>query len=116
MGCGRLYPGTAVGPRRPSGAGAPRSLVGGPRPKPSARRPEENSSALLPDRLVALDVTAGPERRRLLESEEIALPDGCRVAPDEVLGPSRPGSRLIVAGDAACNVSLSRWKHGFDFF
>lgn len=57
---------------------------------------------MLPDRLAALDVPAGPERHRLLEGEEVVLPDGCRIAPDEVLGPPRRGSRLIVVGDAAC--------------
>ncbi|MGH6899862.1 MAG: MBL fold metallo-hydrolase [Geminicoccaceae bacterium] len=63
---------------------------------------EKARPPMLPDRLVALDVPAGPERRRLLEGEEVVLPDGRRIAPDEVLGPPPPGSRLIVVGDAAC--------------
>jgi ribonuclease Z len=61
---------------------------------------QKSRARLLPDRLAALDVPAGPERRRLLEGEEIVRPDGRRIAPAEVLGPPRPGSRLIVIGDA----------------
>jgi ribonuclease Z len=62
---------------------------------------EKSRPRMLPDRLAALDILAGPERRRLLEGEEIVLPDGRRIAPDEVLGPPQRGARLIVAGDAA---------------
>jgi ribonuclease Z len=55
---------------------------------------------MLPDRLAALEVPAGPERRRLLRGEAVVLPDGRRVAPDDVLGPPRPGVKLVVVGDA----------------
>ncbi len=61
---------------------------------------QKSRPRLLPDRLAALEVPAGPERRRLLEGQEILLADGRRVAPTEVLGQPRPGSRLIVIGDA----------------
>jgi hypothetical protein len=55
---------------------------------------EENSRPrMLPDRLAALDVLAGPARRRLLEREEIVLPGGRRIAPAEVLG-----GRSVVPG------------------
>ena len=62
---------------------------------------EKSRPRLLPDRLAALDVPAGPERRRLLEGEAVVLPDGRRIAPDEVLGPPQRGARLVVVGDAA---------------
>ncbi len=62
---------------------------------------EKPRRRMLADRLLALDVPAGAERRRLLEGEEVVLPDGRRIAPDEVLAPPRRGSRLIVVGDAA---------------
>jgi ribonuclease Z len=62
---------------------------------------EKSRPRMLPDRLAALNVPAGPERRRLLEGEEIVLPDGRHIAPDDVLAPPQPGSRLVVVGDAA---------------
>jgi ribonuclease Z len=62
---------------------------------------EKPHSRMLPERLAALDVPAGPERRRLLRGETVVLPDGRRIAPDEVLARPEPGTRLIVVGDAA---------------
>jgi ribonuclease Z len=62
---------------------------------------EKPRPRLLPNRLAALDVPAGPERRRLLRGEAVVLPDGRRIAPDAVLGPPRPGARLVVVGDTA---------------
>ena len=62
---------------------------------------EKPRPRMLPERLAALDVPVGPERRRLLRGETVVLPDGRRIAPDQVLGAAQPGSRLIVVGDAA---------------
>ncbi len=56
---------------------------------------------MLPERLAALGVPAGPERGRLLAGEEIVLADGRGIAPAEVLAPPQPGTRLVVVGDAA---------------
>jgi ribonuclease Z len=55
---------------------------------------------LRPERLAALDVPAGPERRRLLQGDPVVLADGRTIAPDEVVGPPAPGTRLVVVGDA----------------
>jgi ribonuclease Z len=62
---------------------------------------EQPRLRMLPERLAALDVPAGPERRRLLRGETVVLPDGRTIAPDEVVGPPQPGTRLVVVGDAA---------------
>jgi ribonuclease Z len=62
---------------------------------------EKPHPRMLPERLAALDVPAGPERRRLLRGETVVLPDGRQIAPGEVLAPPQPGTRLIVVGDAA---------------
>jgi ribonuclease Z len=62
---------------------------------------EKPRPRMLPDRLAALEVPAGPERGRLLRGETVLLPDGRRIAPDEVLAPPEPGTRLVVVGDAA---------------
>src|SRR5687767_5699369 len=49
----------------------------------------------------ALGVPAGPERGRLQHGEAIALADGSVVTPELVLGPARPGRKVVVAGDTA---------------
>jgi ribonuclease Z len=62
---------------------------------------EQPRPRMLPERLAALAVPAGPERRRLLDGETVVLADGRTIAPSEVLGPLAPGARLVVIGDAA---------------
>ena len=46
-----------------------------------------------------LGVPFGPERSRLVAGEAISLPNGRRVAPDDVLGPLERGAKLVVVGD-----------------
>jgi ribonuclease Z len=48
-----------------------------------------------------LGVPSGPERGRLQAGEPVALGDGRTVAPEEVLGPPRPGRKVVLSGDTA---------------
>ena len=49
----------------------------------------------------ALGVPAGRERGQLQGGEAITLADGRVVAPEAVLGPSRPGRKIVLTGDTA---------------
>ena len=49
----------------------------------------------------ALGVPPGPERGALQAGEEVSIPGGRVVHPHEVLGPPRPGRKLVLAGDTA---------------
>ncbi len=49
----------------------------------------------------ALGVPAGRERGQLQSGEAITLADGTVVAPEAVLGPSRPGRKIVLTGDTA---------------
>ena len=49
----------------------------------------------------ALGVPAGRERGQLQSGEAITLADGTVVAPEAVLGPSRPGRKVVLTGDTA---------------
>lgn len=60
-----------------------------------ARRP------FLVEKAEALGVPAGPERARLVRGEPITLADGRTIQPDDVLGPSRRGTKFVFIGDAA---------------
>ena len=59
-----------------------------------ARRP------FLSEKADALGVPFGPERRELVEGQEVTLPEGKRIMPDDVLGDWQKGSKLVVVGDA----------------
>jgi ribonuclease Z len=58
-----------------------------------ARRP------FLADKAEALGLPPGPWRRDLVNGKAVVLPDGRPITPDEVLGPERPGTRLVHMGD-----------------
>src|SRR6476660_8924049 len=47
----------------------------------------------------ALGVPSGPARGLLQAGESITLEDDTVVTPDEVLGPPRPGRKLVLSGD-----------------
>ena len=61
---------------------------------------ERSHRPFLPEKAEALGVPAGPVRRDLVEGKIIKLEDGRKVGPDDVLGPLRPGVRLVHVGDA----------------
>jgi ribonuclease Z len=49
----------------------------------------------------ALGIPFGPERGALQRGESITLDDGQVLTPDAVLGPPRPGRRIVIPGDTA---------------
>jgi ribonuclease Z len=48
-----------------------------------------------------LGVPFGPERGALQRGESVVLPDGRTVGAPEVVGPARPGRRIVIPGDTA---------------
>jgi ribonuclease Z len=49
----------------------------------------------------ALGVPSGPARGALQRGEPVTLPDGRVVSADQVLGPPRPGRKIVITGDTA---------------
>jgi ribonuclease Z len=62
----------------------------------------------------ALAIPAGPERGALQAGEAVTLADGRTITPDAVLGPPRPGRRLVLAGDTAPAASVIDAAHRAD--
>lgn len=61
---------------------------------------EKPHRPFLPEKAEALQIPPGPWRRDLVNGLPVTLPGGRVVTPDEVLGPERPGTRLVHVGDA----------------
>jgi ribonuclease Z len=49
----------------------------------------------------ALGIPFGPERGALQRGESVTLDDGKVLTPDDVLGPPRPGRRIVIPGDTS---------------
>jgi ribonuclease Z len=49
----------------------------------------------------ALGVPNGPERGALQQGKNVTLPDGRSVSADQVVGPPRPGRKIVLTGDTA---------------
>jgi ribonuclease Z len=62
---------------------------------------------LSPERLAALGVPDGPERRALSDGKPITLADGRTIDPEDVLGPPTMGKKLVVVGDTESVDGLS---------
>jgi ribonuclease Z len=61
---------------------------------------EKDRRPFIVEKAEALGVPAGPERARLVRGLPVTLPGGRTIRPEEVLGPPRPGTRLVYVGDA----------------
>jgi ribonuclease Z len=62
----------------------------------------------------ALGVPNGPERGALQGGEPVTLADGRTVTPDQVLGPPRPGRKLVITGDTAPTEGIVEAAWGAD--
>jgi ribonuclease Z len=62
----------------------------------------------------ALGIPEGPERGALQAGESVTLPDGRVLTPDTVLGPARPGRKVVIAADTAFARSVVDAARGAD--
>jgi ribonuclease Z len=62
----------------------------------------------------ALGIPPGPERGELQRGESVTLPDGRTITPDTVLGPARPGRRVVIPGDTAPTETVRVLAEGAD--
>ena len=67
-----------------------------------------------PEKARALGVPEGPLWGRIHRGETVALPDGRSVGPAELVGPPRPGRKLVYSGDTRPCESVVEAAHGAD--
>jgi ribonuclease Z len=73
-----------------------------------ARRP------FLAEQAESLGVPPGPWRRELVNGQPVTLPDGRTILPDQVLGPERQGTRLVLVGDTGRTDNLVEYCRDAD--
>lgn len=75
---------------------------------------EKTRRPFLPEQAEALGISQGPLRRDLVAGKPVRLPDGGVVQPEQVLGPARPGTRLVHVGDVGRTEELEQVCQGAD--
>ena len=75
---------------------------------------EKPRRPFLSEKADALGVPFGPERRDLVNGKPVTLADGRTVYPEEVLGPEKPGTRLVHVGDTGRTDNLMEYCRGAD--
>jgi ribonuclease Z len=69
---------------------------------------------LLPERLEALGVPAGPARGRLAAGGDVPRPGGGRLTRADVSEPPRPGRRIVFSGDTRPTAEIAAAARGAD--
>jgi ribonuclease Z len=72
---------------------------------------ERAQRPFLADRAQELGVPFGPERKQLVRGESITLSDGRQITPNDVLGPSIPGTKYVHIGDVGRTDTLLNICH-----
>ena len=75
---------------------------------------EKSHRPFLADKADLLGVPFGPERKDLIAGKNIALANGSRIAPDDVLGPLIKGTSLAITGDTGRTDNLLEICQGLD--
>ncbi|OQY34261.1 MAG: ribonuclease Z [Anaerolineaceae bacterium 4572_5.1] len=75
---------------------------------------EKPRRPFLPERAAALDIPPGPWRRDLVLGQCVTLPDGREITPEQVLGPSQPGTKMVHVGDTGRTDNLVEVVRGAD--
>jgi ribonuclease Z len=75
---------------------------------------EKPRRPFLSEKADALGVPFGPQRRDLVNGQQITLEDGRTIYPEDVLGPEKAGTRLVHVGDTGRTDNILEYCQGAD--
>jgi len=67
-----------------------------------------------PDKAKALDIPEGPLWSKLQDGQKVKLPNGQIINPEQVVGPSRTGRKVVYTGDTRPFESFAKFAAGAD--
>jgi ribonuclease Z len=67
-----------------------------------------------PERVRELGVPEGPLWGKLHRGETVVLPDGRSIGPTDLVGPPRPGRKVVISGDTRPNAAIAEAARGAD--
>ena len=75
---------------------------------------DERPGRFYPEKAAALGVKTGPDFSRLKAGQSVKLRDGHTVKPEQVLGPPRPGRKIVYTGDTRPSEHIVELARGAD--
>ena len=75
---------------------------------------DERPGRFDPKKATALGIKPGPDFSRLKAGQTVKLRDGRSVRPEQVVGPSRPGRKIVYAGDTRPSEHIVEFARGAD--
>lgn len=67
-----------------------------------------------PERASSLGVPKGPSWSRLQRGEDVQLPNGRLIKPRDIVGPQRPGRKIVYIGDTKPSDNVAKFATGAD--
>ncbi len=75
---------------------------------------QERRGRFDPDKARSMGIPEGPMWGRIHKGESVTLPDGRVIPPTELVGPTRPGRRVVLSGDTRPCEALQHASRGAD--
>jgi len=75
---------------------------------------DERPGRFYPEKAAGLGVKTGPDFSRLKAGQSVKLRDGRTVKPEQVLGPPRPGRKIVYTGDTRPSEHIIELARGAD--
>lgn len=75
---------------------------------------DERPGEFQPEKAKELGLDPGPDYARLQNGESVELPDGTEIRPEQVMGPPRPGRKVVYSGDTRPTDAVTELADGAD--
>ena len=75
---------------------------------------KERSGKIIREKLEQYGIKPGPQLKKIKEGKDYILPNGGKVSAQELMGPKRPGRKIIYTGDTRPSQEILDFCRGAD--